>query len=325
VTVRHGLAGFAGDVVPNVQGRIQVRPTGGSWSPWFDAANGTNPMASSSSSRISVVASPQRSRTDDTLNFLIPPGWNTGTVAYRIEVRVVGFGATGAFGGFAEQTSTTTGTFTFEPRRTLDLRYIRVSWSGNTPTDAACLATLRSAIPLLPTPTASVTALAGVGIQSGSDTDDRDDLLDDFDDRHNCSVWEALTEWLGSDCPDDDGAVWVLIPGVFFRGRAYDIPSNVCFTPPNDGPYAAHELSHCFDQEHVSVMCSNGQTATGGDAPSDWPNNAQLLDVPFDVTRNSALTLVGTGVFDVMTYCGTPNNTWPMPVRYQRLWDEIGA
>ena len=49
-----------------------------------------------------------------------------------------------------------------------------------------------------------------------------------------------------------------------------------------------------------------------------------VLDVPFDVTRNLALTLSGTGVFDVMTYCGTPNNTWPMPVRWSRLWNEIG-
>jgi hypothetical protein len=26
----------------------------------------------------------------------------------------------------------------------------------------------------------------------------------------------------------------------------------------------------------------------------------------------------------VMTYCGTPNNTWPMPARWDRLWNEIG-
>ena len=64
-------------------------------------------------------------------------------------------------------------------------------------------------------------------------------------------------------------------------------------------------------------MCANGQQAQGGDAPSAWPNNAQTTDVPFDVTRNVALTLAGTGVFDVITYCGTPNNTWPMPARWQ--------
>ena len=78
-------------------------------------------------------------------------------------------------------------------------------------------------------------------------------------------------------------------------------------------------------EKHVGVMCANGQQAQGGDAPSAWPNNAQLTDVPFDVTRNVALTLAGTGVFDVMTYCGTPNNTWPMPARWQRLWDRVGS
>jgi hypothetical protein len=219
------------------------------------------------------------------------------------------------------------GSFSFIARRTLELRYIRVNWGGTTPTDAVCQNTLLGAVPLLPAPAANVWALSGVGVQNpgGTSDDDRDDLLDEFDDRHNCSAWEALTEWLGSDCPDDDGAIWVIIPGVFHRGRAYDIPSNTCFTPPNNGPYAAHELAHCFDQTHVSVMCANGQQATGGDSPGDWPNNARLVDVPFDVVRNVALSLAGTGVFDVMTYCGTPNNTWPMPARWDRLWNEIGS
>ena len=48
------------------------------------------------------------------------------------------------------------------------------------------------------------------------------------------------------------------------------------------------------------------------------------VDVSTRLTRNIALTQVGTGVFDIMTYCGWPNNTWPMPVRWQRLWDQIG-
>lgn len=326
VTVRHGLFGFGSNTVPGVKGRIRVRRSTGARSGWIDAANNTSPMAPSPAASITVTSNPQRNNTNDTLNFLIPPAWCSGTVAYEIEVRVTGFGPTAGFAGFNQSTTFNTGFFTFSPRRTLEFRYIRVNWGGSTPTQQVCFDTLRTAVPLLPTPTANIWELPGVGIQNpgGTGDDDRDDLLDDFDDRHNCSWWEALWEWLGADCPDDDGAIWVLIPGVFHRGRAYDIPSNVCFTPPGDGPYAAHELSHCLNQEHVSVMCANGQTATGGDAPSDWPNNAQLVDVPFDVTRNIALTLSGTGVFDVMTYCGTPNNTWPMPVRWQRLWNEIG-
>ncbi len=326
VTVRHGLAGFGGNVVAGVKGRIRVRRANGSRSPWFDAANGSLPMAANPGASITVVANPQRNNTNDTLNFLIPPFWNDGTVSYEIEARVAGFGAAGGFAGFAGQASFNTGSFTFQHRRTLEFRYIRVNWGGSTPTDAVCQNTLRGAVPLLPTPTANISALGGVGIQTPTaNANGQQGLLDDFDDRHNCSVWEALTEWLGSDCPDEDGTIWILIPGVFFRGKAYDIPSNVCFTPPSDGPYAAHEISHCLAQRHVGLLCANGQTATGGDAASTWPNNAQLIDVPFDVTRNLALTLAGIGVFDVMTYCGSPNNTWPVPARWDRLWDQVGG
>lgn len=326
VTVRHGLNLFGTNSVPGVKGRIRVRRSDGSRSGWIDAANGSSPMGPNPGSSITVLANPQRNNTNDTLNFLIPPAWCTSTVTYEVEVRVIGYGKTTGFGGFDQFTTFNSAWFTFQARRILELRYIRVNWGGSTPSAAVCFDTLRTAIPLLPTPTANISALAGVGVQNpgGTANSDRDDLLDDFDDRHNCSWWEALWEWLGEDCPDDDGAIWVLIPGVFFRGRAYDIPSNVCFTPPSNGPYAAHELAHCLNQTHVSVACANGQTATGGDAPGSFPNNAQLVDVPFDVTRNIALTLSGTGVFDVMTYCGTPNNTWPMPVRWTRLWNEIG-
>jgi hypothetical protein len=326
VTVRHGLNGFDTNAVAGVKGRIRVHRNDGSQSGWIDAANGSTPMGPSPGASITVVANPQRNNTNDTLNFLIPPAWCTALVTYEIEARVTGYGKTAGFAGFDQSTKFNSGWFNFQARRTLELRYIRVNWGGSTPTAQVCFDTLRTAIPLLPTPTANISALAGVGVQnpSGTANSDRDDLLDDFDDLHNCSWWEALWEWLGEDCPDDDGAIWALIPGVFFRGRAYDIPSNVCFTPPSNGPYAAHELSHCLNQPHVSVACANGQTATGGDAPGAFPNNAQLVDVPFDVTRNLALTLSGTGVFDVMTYCGTPNNTWPMPVRWTRLWNEIG-
>ena len=68
----------------------------------------------------------------------------------------------------------------------------------------------------------------------------------------------------------------------------------------------------------------------GGDAASAWPNNALQVDVPFDTagtagaTQPRALTLAGIGVADVMTYWGTQENTWPVPTRWTRLWNEIG-
>ena len=326
-TVRHGLNGFATNTVPNVQGRIRVRRSDGAISPWINAANNTLPMAPSTTANITVPANPQRNNTNDTLNFLIPPMWCTQSARYDIEVRVVGYGATGTFAGFDQAVTFNSPWFAFQVRRTLELRYIRVNWGGSTPDGPTCFNTLASAIPLLPTPTANIFPLAGVGVQMPSSTDDngRNNLLEAFDDLHNCSTWEALFEWLGEDCPDDDGTIWVLIPGVFYQGRAFDIPTNVCFTPPSDGPYAAHELAHCFSQRHISLLCANNLTAPGGDPPSAWPNNARLVDVPFDVTRNIALTLTGTGVFDLMTYCGTPNNTWPLPERWNALWPQIGG
>ena len=335
VTVRHGLAGWGANTVPNVRGRMRVRGPDVGTSPWFDAANGTvdSPMVATPGASITVKAAPARNATDDTLNFLIPPGWARGTnTRVDVEVRVAGFGAAGGFAGFSEQVSSGAGPMRFERRRTLQYRYIRLAWAGGSaPTDQVCRNTLAGSVPLLPTPSAGVAPVPGVGIQtvsvaSGSDgSNERRNLLNDWDDRHNCSTFESLFEWLGFDCPEDDGAIWVLIPGQFARGEAYAIPSNVCMTPPSNGPYAAHEVAHCLNQAHVSVSCANGQQATGGDAPSAWPNMAQLQDVPFDSVRNRALTLAGTGVFDVMTYCGTPNNTWPVPLRWQRLWDRIGS
>ena len=159
-------------------------------------------------------------------------------------------------------------------------------------------------------------------------------MLDDFEDQHNCSFWEEITEWLGSDCPDEDGTIWVLIPGTFRVGEAYDIPSNVCYTPPNDGPYAAHELAHCLNQTHVRLAQAGTTPPVGGDAASAWPNGGKLVDVPFDTAGTvgsgagvnpRALSLAGAGVADVMTYWGTPNGTWPMPERWDRLWNEIGG
>jgi hypothetical protein len=318
VTVRHGLNGWGSDSVPKVAGRMRVYTTSGSH-PWVSPLNVTP------GNQITVVAAPQRANTNDTLNFLAPTWLCVGDdVRFEVEIRVNGFDARSGFAGYSESASKFVGPLTFTPRRALDFRYIRVNWAGSpAPNDATCQQTLLGAVPLLPAPFATVTALAGVGAQNPASADDngRDGLLDDFDDRHNCSTLEALTEWLGSDCPDDDGAIWVLIPGMFYRGKAYDIPSNVCFTPPNDGRYAAHELSHCLYQRHLTAACGITAQALGGDLGSSWSDGGQVLDVPFDVTRNSTVT-DPKGVWDVMTYCA---GTWPTVQRWDLLWNVVGS
>ncbi len=333
VTIGHGLAGWGANAVPKVTGRARINRSG-DVSAWFDPVNGSAPIAATPGASITVPANPQRTNTNDTLNFLLPAFQCVGTGIVEVEVRVNGFDASPGFAGHSQTVARWAGPITFENRRAWELRYIRVNWGGSTPTNATCDATLRASIPLLPLPTVVVAPLAGVGVQIPSATTPagRNDLLDDFDDRHNCSIWGALTELLGFDCPDDDGAIWVLIPGVTFQGRAFDIPSNVCFTPPNDGPYAAHELAHCFNQQHLGVVCANTQQAQGGDAAASWPNGGLLADVPFDITTNATVVGNGSGVWDLMTYCGTPtvggggvNNTWPTPQRWQQLWDSIGS
>lgn len=332
VTVRHGLNGWGANAVPGVRGRLRVRIPGVGTSPWFDAANGSGtPMAPNPGASITVKAAPNRDLIDDTLNFLVPPGWARGSqMRVEVEVRVAGFGAAGGFAGFSEQVTRNSAAYAFEARRTLQFRYIRMRWAGGAAsTDAQCRSTLTAAVPLLPTPTAGIAPVPGVGVQTvnlatGSNGDDeRRDLLDDWDDRHNCSTFEALFEWLGYDCPDDDGAVWVLIPGTWARGEAYAIPSNVCMTPPDDGPYAAHEIAHCLNQQHVRTRCgSPGIAVQGGDAASVWPNNGVLTDTPFDVVGHRTLAAAGGQVGDLMTYCP---GYWPMPRRWQQLWDWIGT
>jgi hypothetical protein len=330
VLVNHGLGTWGGGNVPGVSGRIRLYRAP-NWSPWIDAANNTVPMQATPGTTITVPVLPAMNRTNDTLNFILPPDWCWGMVSYQIDVRVSGFGATPSFAGYTEGVSRNTPSVTYANRRTLQFRYIRVNWNGmGAPTDDVCRNTLAAAVPLLPTPSAGIAPVPGQGIHDRSsstlaqENDQRRDMLDDFEDEHDCSFWEAATEWLGSDCPDDDGAIWVLIPGDFRRGEAFAIPSNVCFTPPNDGPYAAHEIAHCLDQQHVRLAPPGVTAPTGGDPSSAWPNNGVLTDVPFDSVRNRVLNAGGTGVGDVMTYWGTPENTWPMPRRWQQLWDYIG-
>lgn len=337
VTVNHQVGGWGSSTVPNVTGRIKVQILGNPWSSWFDPVNGSNPIGPVAGATINAPASPQRANTNDTLNFLIPPAYCAGDVVILVEIRVTGFDARpGVFAGWSESLTSGTppGLLTFEPRHILNLRYVKVRWGSVVPSDSVCQATLLSAIPLIPTPMAIVAPLGGVGVQTPANSfpPDRDKLLDDFYDLHNCSAWEMATEFLGSECPDEDDEIWVLVAGTFGVGRARNIPGNVCFTPPNDGPYMGHELSHCLNQIHVGVACpTTGQTAPGGQNPSTWPNNGVLSDVPFDVSTNSTVPGNGTTVWDVMTYCGTPttnggiNATWPSPQRWQQLWDFNGA
>jgi len=260
VAVRHGLAGFGNDLVADVRGRIRVHGPEIGVSPWFDAANGSgalmapNPGTSITVRAASMRSVPVRGTTNDTLDFLVPPGWARGAATrFDVEVRVDGFGAAGGFAGYRERVARSVGPFGFETRSALQLRFIRVAWDGGAaPSAEECTSTLAGVVPLLPAPTAGIAAVPGVGVQTvtvatGSNgSEERRALIDDWAERRDCTAFEPLAEWLGYERPEDDGAIWVLIPGRFVCGEAYDVPSSVCLTPPNDSPYAAHELAHCL-------------------------------------------------------------------------------
>ena len=282
VLLRHGLAGFGNDMVPNVRGRVRVRGPEIGVSPWFDAAlaGGWVPVPTPGASitvRGAASGPPDqvRDRAHDTLTFLVPPAWARGAAtSVDVEVRVEGFGAAAGFAGYRERVVRSVGPFAFEPRRALQLRYIRVAWDSAAPSAEECRSTLTGVVPLLPTPTAGIAEVPGVGIQTvtvaaGSDgRAERRALLDDWAERRACTAFEPLAEWLGFDPPEDDGAIWVLVPGRFVCGEAFSVPGSVCLTPPNDSPYAAHELAHCLARRRTDPAGASAGPCPSASGPS---------------------------------------------------------
>ena len=297
VALRHGLAGFGNDMVPHVRGRVRVHGPEIGVSPWFDVAvaGGTVPVPTPGASitvRGGAASEPPdqvRDRAHDTLSFLVPPAWARGAAtSVDVEVRVEGFGAAAGFAGYRERVARSVGPFAFEPRRALQLRYIRVAWDGAAPSAEECRSTLAGVVPLLPTPTAGVAEVPGVGVETvtvaaGSDgRAERRALLDDWAERRACTAFEPLAAWLGFDPPEDDGAIWVLVPGRFVCGEAFSVPGSVCLTPPNDSPYAAHELAHCLARRHTDPTgastgpcpSASGTSTPGTSTSGTWSPSA---------------------------------------------------
>lgn len=319
VTVRHGLNGWGADSVPNTTGRIRV-VNGGAASAWFDAANGSAPMAPTPGASITVPSNPQRQNTNDTLNFLVPGALCTGNPTFRVEVRVSGFDARPNYAGITEVIGKSSASVIFEGRRMLELRWVQLNWSGTVTPLPQCDPAIRAALPMLPAPGANIAA-APAGIVTPTGGNMMQDALDQLDDLHNCSTWEALTEWLGSDCPDEDDTKWV---GVTFAatGGIGQQPGNCCIVGASFVSTVAHELSHNFNQAHLTSVCAGGGAPANAENASGFPNGGQILDTPFDMTTNQALKS-GTGLWDVMTYCNKVDR-WPTAERWRRLWDEIG-
>jgi hypothetical protein len=333
LTVRHWLNGWGGGSLPNVKGRIRL-VNGAQQSAWIDAANFTWPMAPKPGVSITVPDNPRRSEVNDSLNFLIPAFLCVGAPRIEWEVRVDGFCAKGPFPGYSLAISGMTDPRYFSPRKPLTMRYIRVDFAGiGAPTDDLCVRTLRSALPLLPTPWATISPLWLTPLQRGSDygSDAIQDLVDEIDDMHNCDFFESMFEWLGANCPDDDHAIWVLIPGALPRplevyGRAAAIPSNTVYLvsglPELTYMNTAHELGHCLNQHHLEANCYPYQVPGGAEPASSYPNGGQIFDIPFHPIHNIAVS-TQFGQWDVMTYCYAAGK-WTSHKRWSALWDEIG-
>lgn len=333
----HGLNGFGGGVVPAVTGRLRLRTGAEAWSPWFDPINGSSPTSPTPGAAISVVAGPDLANTDDTLNFLLPTHRAVGPLHLEVELRVDDYGAPSGMAGFSSQTARSFGPFAFHQRARVHHRYVRVRWqdtataAAQTPTHEQCVDTLEGTMRRIPARLGSIEPLEGVGVQVAEVPTGTGDvwvanatrivreLVEEFDDRHNCSLYEWLTQWLGSDCPEDDGAYWALIAGGSRKGRAAGIPSNTYLTSVGMN-VAPHELGHSLGQLHIMVACPNGLQAQGGEPAFLYPNNGQLTDVPFDLDTNQTVT-GANGVWDIMTYCDVH---WTKPTRSQRLYDFIG-
>jgi hypothetical protein len=352
VTVRHALNTWGPNQVTNVVGRLHVHVYGTGQQAWLDACNvppgaAPGPMTPTPGASITVVASPLRVNTNDTLNFRVPAALCRGEVKFKAQIRVIGFDAQLLFPGWTEEVKGAI-TVTFEHRRQIVFRYVPVTWNGVTPTNAVCSRTVRAAEPYLPVPSSLVSPLPGEppyqlapyvakptggGWPTGGSRNSIDLMLWEFWYRHNCNLRDPVLPESGAACPKDDGSIWVLVAGTpvtvpgstVARYSALLIGSNVCFVPPLDGETAAHELGHCFMQRHIASPCllaPGVPPPTGVEPTSSWPGTSAVTDVPFNWLTNSTITAGMVGVWDLMTYCQT---TWTSPVRWQRLWDEVGG
>ncbi len=336
----HGVENFNGtNTVSGVTGRLRVlRQWDGSWSPWLFPIN----SGSASPPAITLPKTVNRMQTDDTLNFQIPTDLCTAMVSFEVEISVDNFAApAGTTIGFSEKVDKRFDGFTFHPGLGIALKFAPVTivpdpngvfnvqpGISNPPTDDECRRFLTRTMQHIPTNADSISKLENFAITLRMDSitidlpgGGRIQRAISFDIGGNILL-EVMT-FLHQQV--DDTSIWAILvptsPGPW--GRAH-IPGNdyICWigTGASDEASSAHELAHCLSQEHIGLRCGNGDRASGGDTPEEWgEDGGRVVDVPFDVARNSA---VSGSVFDLMTYC---QPKWSSPQRWQRILDYLGG
>jgi len=342
VTVRHGLNGWGVDQVPNVYGRVQVKDASVSWAnaSTIDMANNspTTPPLPNPGVSITVVAAPQRTVTNDTLNFILPTFLCRGDIDIRVEVRVDAFDQRpGEFTGYQDTVFANGPRVHFESRKALDVRFVQVNWTtdGTTSTVANCQTILRNSLPMLPTPQMVIAQhVVGVIVSAAPQgtpasqqfNPHKQDVLSQLDRLHECIEVEINESEIGSSgtyCFPDSEYLFIGVMAGNKGGLAHR-PGRRAVVNDTLVTTTAHEIGHCYNQKHLFSACATLTSAVQPpfDPANTLSNNGSLIDVPFDTVNNTTITNANT-LFDIMTYCGTAR--WVHPDRWERLFNEIGA
>lgn len=354
VFVRADRDGFAGDEAPGVTGDLDVDGV------TLQPMNGSVPTSATARTAptmsITAVGAPDPTVTDHSLNFRVPAGLATGTKRLRARV-------------FAPETcgevpfDTQSMDWTWREERALPVRYVRIrddapgNGTGQRPTRAQSLFTVRRAFDLLPSPptdiapawddTLETTRDFGDSTTADGDPNEHAQLLDDLDGFRTRGV---LAEWVDERAgPFDFGPLfeaaaqyWVGLTVRFNRGRAYR-PGNAslsCIYRVSDGDAittnltnpdtrrvkTAHELGHNLDNTHITLSCP-GLTAPGcpdsGCYAHPTAGVLQGNEVAFDPFWNTVLlddANAPTTISDTMSYGCT---RWTSPDLWTNLRTQI--
>jgi hypothetical protein len=321
VHITHGLDGFWEDQVEGVSGSIQV-VSSGVFQGAFDPVNGVDadppdpPMPDPEAS-ITVVAEPDPTNTDDTLNFLLPASICEGTLEIRASATVENFGAPTGGRGFNETTAATLRNVRFIQRAPVKLRFIPAeidedsihpdhpitSGVSNPPTRNQCRRFLREMLKFLPTTAESIERLEGWSVTFFMDQVQINHRGGGppwiirfstasavYDIGANIYLYtlgairacELVSDFVDV-CEDDHDAIWaVLVPADNIWGRANGIPGRE-FLCGFRSETAAHELAHCLNQPHLTHCdCAGGGDPWASGDPqiidaANWEDGGEIV------------------------------------------------
>lgn len=312
VTVTHDLQPFmiGGSYHVAVRGRLRI---------------GSASVASINVGRAGPPGWANRTRTDDTLNFRIPPGLAKGAATAVIDVWSADEFEQPPGDTFLRARAAASAPVSWTSRRALRLRYVRVSTPiAGAPTDQECREIIVRGHDLLPTAPLDIAPARLATWHTSADvttSDGKATLIDHLDDQHDCTTSEALFPW-EEDCPDDDGAIWL---GLFRPGgggraqghRWWNISRNT-MVAELDRIVVAHELGHTQKINHVNAGLGCPTLPKGDYDPLPLGGMISPGDA-FD-PHGGAVIPFGDGLWDMMTYgC----NRWISPSNWQRLFDKF--